>query len=93
MITTMGIFSHLVHMVTDLISKDRIDSLATLGIKLYRFVHVIGVPHVENTCPHASRLLLGDGLLGDAHLILDGVDGLGEHPSGIILHIIEPPVG
>ena len=92
MITTMVIFSHLVHMVTDLFSKDRIDSLARFGIRLSRFVQVIGVPHVENTCPHASRLLLGDGLLGDAHLILDGVDGIGEHPAGLALHIVEPPV-
>ena len=89
----MDIFSHLVHMVIDLIFKDQIDSLATLGIKLYRIVHVIGLPHVESTCPHASSLLLGDGPLGDAHLILDGVDGVGEHPPGFALHIVELPVG
>ena len=72
----MDIFSHLVHMVIDLIFKDQIDSLATLGIKLYRIIHVIGLPHVEGTCPHASSFLLGDWLLGDAHHILDGVDGV-----------------
>ena len=85
-------FSHLFHMVTDLFSKDRNDSLARFGIRLSRCVQVIEVPHVEDTCPQAGRLILGEGLLGDAHLILDGVDGVGEHPAGLALHIVEPPV-
>ena len=43
---------------------------------------------------HINHILsfLGDGLLGDAHLVLDVVDGVGEYPSGLTLHIIELPV-
>ena len=37
------------------------------------------LPHVEGTCPHGTSFLLGHRLLGDAHLILDVVDGVGEH--------------
>ena len=92
MITTMVMFSHLVHTVTDLFFKVRNNSLAGFGIRLSRCVQVIEVPHVEDTCSQASRLLLGEGPLGDAHLILDGVDGIGEHPAGFALHVVEPPV-
>ena len=53
---------------------------------------MIEVPHVEDTCSQASRFLLGEGLLVDAHLILDGVDGIGEDPAGFTLHVVEPPV-
>ena len=80
-------------MVIDLIFRDRVDSLATLGIKLDRIAHVIRLPHVESTCPHGTSFLLGDRLLGDAHLVLDVVDGVGEHPSRHGLHVVEPPVG
>ena len=80
-------------MVIDLIFSDRVDSLATLGIKVDRIAHMIRLPHVEGTCPHGTSFLLGEGLLGDAHLVLDVVDGVGEHSSCHGLHVVEPPVG
>ena len=44
-----------------------------------RIVHVTRLPHVEGTCPHGTSFLLGDGLLGDAHLVIDVVNGVGEY--------------
>ena len=50
------------------------------------------VPHVEDTCSQASCLILGEGLLGDSHLVLDGVYGVGDDPPRHRLHIRESPV-
>ena len=50
------------------------------------------VPHVEDTCSQASCLILGEGLLGDPHLVLDGVYGVGDDPPRHRLHVREPPV-
>ena len=88
----MVMVSHLVHMVTDLFYKVRIESLARFGIRLSRRVQVIEVPHVEDPCSQASRLLLGEGLFVDAHLVLDGVNGVGDDPAGFTLHVVELPV-
>ena len=37
------------------------------------------VPHVEYARAQVSRLLLGQGLLGGAHLVLDTLQGVGEY--------------
>ena len=88
----MVLLSHLVHFISIFFSKVPNDVLAVLGIRLSRCVQWIEVPHVEDTCSQASCLLLGEGLLGDAHLVLDGVYGVGEDPTSFCLHVVEPSV-
>ena len=50
------------------------------------------VPHVEDTCTHASCLILGDRPLGQTNFILDVVDGVGAEPAGHRGHIRELPI-
>ena len=40
-------------------------------------VQVTKLPHVEGACTQVPRLLLGQGLLGQPHLELDVINGVG----------------
>ena len=40
-------------------------------------VQVTKLPHVKGACAQVPHLLLGQGLLGQPHLKLDVVDGVG----------------
>ena len=92
----MVMVSHLVHMVKHLILnilcvQARFQGTSDVSAELSTNQRVL-VPHVEDTCTHAGRLILGDRPLGQTHFILDGVYGVGDEPPRHGRHVREPPV-